>query len=216
MFSHAQRPVAAAVFTLIGGAAMFRVGAHMLNMGMAVGLLMWVLALLLLFYPQAHTALGVSIMVLSVISFAGSQGGLIAGDVLGVAGGALAVAWQSRPEKFVELTEEEAKVVRGELAVRGRSLPGAWVLWLFTGLGGGHRYYLGHYWRAGLMSLFFAVMFISSLVKWVLVFWWLVDAFLVPMAVRDANFRLGINALYRMYTEDPVVETGRDEIESTF
>jgi len=227
MFSHEQRPTAAAIFTLVSGAAMLWAGAHMLKpvffsntavtmLGMTIGLLMWALAILLLFYPQAHTVLGISIITLSVFSFAGSLGGLIVGSMLGLAGGALAVAWQPRPEKFVELTKEEAKVVQSELAGRGISLPLVWALWLCTGLCGGHRYYLGHYWRAGLMSLLFAVMFISSLVKWVIIIWWLADAFLVPMAVKDANFRLGISAICRMYTKGAAVKTEAEGVKQAF
>jgi hypothetical protein len=242
MFSHKQRPTAAAIFTFFGGAAMLWVGAQMLKLiffsntattmlGMAIGLLVWVLALLLLFYPQAHTVLGVFIIALSVFSFVGALGGLIVGSVLGIIGGALAIAWQPQPEKKVELTEEEAQVVQGELAGRGKSLPAAWALWLFTGLGGGHRYYTGHYWRAGLMSLFFAIaagyrvllivrpqpkdiiMLVLALgVPLILIIWWLVDAFLLPMAVKDANFRLGILSLKQMHTEGAVVETEAESV----
>jgi TM2 domain-containing membrane protein YozV len=77
-----------------------------------------------------------------------------------------------------------------------RSIFVAYILWWFFGIFGGHRFYLG---RSGsaiamlLISLFsIPLMFviIGFLTIWITGIWALVDAFLIPGMVRDANLQL--------------------------
>lgn len=67
-----------------------------------------------------------------------------------------------------------------------------YVLWLFTGWLGGHRFYVGR-WRSGLAML--GAGLTTSLVTsftglWAgvpMVIWWVLDAFQIPGWVRKAN-----------------------------
>ncbi len=61
------------------------------------------------------------------------------------------------------------------VAVRRKSLSSAYVLWLFTGLIGGHRYYLGRPGSGFLMTITLGGVGI----------WWIIDAFLVPGMVEN-------------------------------
>lgn len=59
----------------------------------------------------------------------------------------------------------------------------AFLLWIFFGMLGGHRFYLGKPWTALLMLLMTITMF-GALVTAI---WALIDAFLIPGMVRDYN-----------------------------
>ena len=72
----------------------------------------------------------------------------------------------------------------------------AYLLWWFLGWAGGHRFYMGRPISA-IMMLLLSV--IGTVLSWVLVgflllvpvgLWWLIDAFLIPGWIRDANYRL--------------------------
>ena len=62
----------------------------------------------------------------------------------------------------------------------GKSAAVAWLLWLLTGLIGGHRYYLGRYKTGILMTLTLGG----------LGMWWLVDAILLPGMPRSSGGRI--------------------------
>ncbi|MGE0255222.1 MAG: TM2 domain-containing protein [Alphaproteobacteria bacterium] len=79
-------------------------------------------------------------------------------------------------------------------AVRGdKSMLLAYVLWFFLGSFGVHRFYLGFRTSATIMlvlavaSLLLAVVLIGGFAGAVLAVWWLVDIFLIPGLVREAN-----------------------------
>jgi TM2 domain-containing membrane protein YozV len=62
-----------------------------------------------------------------------------------------------------------------ETAPRNKSVAGAYILWFFLGLLGGHRYYLGKVGTGLLMTLTLGGLGL----------WWIVDAFLIPGMVRS-------------------------------
>lgn len=73
-----------------------------------------------------------------------------------------------------DLDERELQVARLEIEKRQKSAVVAWLLWLFLGGLGGHRYYLGPIWQAVLMTLTLGG----------LGFWALIDAFFIPRRLR--------------------------------
>jgi len=64
-------------------------------LGLVCGVMVVVGGFMLSLRPLEHVTWGVLILVFSAVSFA-SMGGWFVGAILGVAGGALAVAWRSR------------------------------------------------------------------------------------------------------------------------
>lgn len=65
-------------------------------------------------------------------------------------------------------------------ARRAKSLGAAYVVWFLLGLVGGHRYYLGRYQSAFLMTITIGGLGL----------WWVVDAFLLPGMVKRADVRI--------------------------
>lgn len=64
----------------------------------------------------------------------------------------------------------------------------AWVLWIFTGGIGGHRYYLGDIGYAIAMTL----------LAWMTFgLWWLVDAFFINRRIRQRNREIYAEIAYR-------------------
>jgi len=61
--------------------------------GLIAGVIVIVAALMLKAHPAEHTAWGAIVLAFSIISFFG-MGGFYIGAVLGIAGGALALAWR--------------------------------------------------------------------------------------------------------------------------
>ncbi|WP_426957357.1 TM2 domain-containing protein [Muricoccus radiodurans] len=74
-----------------------------------------------------------------------------------------------------------------------RSVPIAYILWLFLGGMGLHRFYVGRTFSGGLMlaitllSLLFTLVLIGLFGLALVAIWWLVDAFLIPGMVQDRN-----------------------------
>ena len=74
-----------------------------------------------------------------------------------------------------DLTERELLILRQEVEGRKKSVAAVWLLWLFLGILGGHRFYLGRI-GTGIAML---------LLGWLtLGIWWVVDAFLIPGMLR--------------------------------
>ena len=69
-----------------------------------------------------------------------------------------------------DLTEREILVLRQESGDRAKSPATSWILWIFLGGLGAHRFYLGRI-GTGIAMLLTLGGF------WV---WWLIDAFLIP------------------------------------
>lgn len=77
-----------------------------------------------------------------------------------------------------DLTERELLILREEVDSRKKSVAATWLLWLFLGVFGAHRFYLGRI-GTGIAML---------LTVGGLLIWSLVDAFLIPGMLR-ANKR---------------------------
>lgn len=74
-----------------------------------------------------------------------------------------------------DLTEKELLILRQEVDIRKKSAAATWLLWVFLGLFGAHRFYLG-YIGTGIAMLFT----LGGLIIWALV-----DAFLIPGMLRN-------------------------------
>lgn len=89
------------------------------------------------------------------------------------------------------LSSQELLILQSELDKKGKSKTPAWLLWLFTGGIGGHRYYMGDIGYAVAMTLTLGGLGV----------WSLIDAFLINGAIdkkneeveRDAMVKLGFN-----------------------
>ena len=73
-----------------------------------------------------------------------------------------------------DLTERELLILRQEVNGRRKSVAAAWLLWLFLGVLGAHRFYMG---RIG--TCIAMLLTIGGLLFWVLV-----DIFLIPGMLR--------------------------------
>src|ERR1044071_5935619 len=74
----------------------------------------------------------------------------------------------------------------------------AYALWFFLGWAGGHRFYTGRI-LSGLIML--VLWLVGTGLAWILVgylllipagIWWLIDAFLIPGWINEANSRLAV------------------------
>lgn len=89
------------------------------------------------------------------------------------------------------LSSQELLILQSELDKKSKSKTPAWLLWLFTGGIGGHRYYMGDIGYAVLMTLTLGGLGL----------WTLIDAFLINGAIdkkneeieRDVMVKLGLN-----------------------
>ncbi|AVX20080.1 hypothetical protein SAMN02745885_00944 [Carboxydocella sporoproducens DSM 16521] len=99
-----KRPVLGAVLTLLGSIlviwfgidiapVLFLPGSGLYWAGMVLGLGLLALSLLALFFPRWHLGLGVTILILSILSYVGAAGGLVLGGLLSLLGGCLILAW---------------------------------------------------------------------------------------------------------------------------
>jgi|TARA_R100000049_G_scaffold5245_1_gene14566 TM2 domain-containing membrane protein YozV len=73
---------------------------------------------------------------------------------------------------------------------RKKSVAAAYILWLFLGSFGAHRFYLGRT-TSGLVQLSLLLLgWIPFFLGWfVLGVWWLVDAFLIPGQAEQSNLK---------------------------
>lgn len=78
------------------------------------------------------------------------------------------------------LSSQELMILQSEVDKKGKSKTPAWLLWLFTGGIGGHRYYMGDVGYAVAMTLTLGGLGL----------WTLIDAFLINGAIDEKNERL--------------------------
>jgi TM2 domain-containing membrane protein YozV len=79
-----------------------------------------------------------------------------------------------------DLTERELLILRQEVEDRKKSTASTWLLWLFLGEFGAHRFYMGKIGTAIAMLLTLGGLLI----------WWLVDAFLIAGMLRSDQHRV--------------------------
>ena len=73
-----------------------------------------------------------------------------------------------------DLTEREVLILRQEVDLRKKSVAVTWLLWIFLGMFGAHRFYMGRIGTGVAMFLTLGGLLI----------WELVDAFLIPGMLR--------------------------------
>lgn len=84
-----------------------------------------------------------------------------------------------------DLSAEEISMVNMELERRKKSSTVMWLLWLFTGALGGHRYYLGDIGRGIAMTLTLGGLGI----------WALIDAFFINKRLQFKNSKLEVEII---------------------
>lgn len=76
-----------------------------------------------------------------------------------------------------ELSPQQLLIVRSEMATKAKSKTVAYLLWLFLGLVGGHRYYVGDFGKGIAMTFTLGG----------LVIWALLDVFFIGPRVEEIN-----------------------------
>ncbi len=116
------RPIAAGALTILGGlfiiagglvlafiggilAAFLGPFSGLFLLGLAVGFLTFVLGILLILLPFAHTVFGIVVVVLAFVSLPFAFGGFVLGFVLALVGGILAIAWSPPPRSPIVTVE---------------------------------------------------------------------------------------------------------------
>lgn len=100
----------AGIFILLGGLAFAALGGFFgtffpvagivfVTIGLAAGVIVLLGAIMMYVEPRQHVAWGIIVLVLSIVSLFTSLGGFLVGMILGIVGGALAIAWH--PETAV-------------------------------------------------------------------------------------------------------------------
>lgn len=113
--SNRYRPVIGGTLIFIAGVLVTWVGINIAPilfmpksglywMGLIVGLAIFAVACLAFAFADLHLTLGITAIILSIMSFLGAAGGLFLGGMLGILGGAMVLAW----EKVVLPEPEEA------------------------------------------------------------------------------------------------------------
>ncbi|MBE3552015.1 MAG: hypothetical protein IMX06_04010 [Kyrpidia tusciae] len=97
---------------------LFLPGSGLMWAGLVIGSCMAAAALLSLVIPRSHSVIGITLILLSILSFVGAAGGLVVGGLLGVIGGSLVFAWQGTPLEVERITPVLAHPVQPEIAAR--------------------------------------------------------------------------------------------------
>lgn len=100
-----------------------------------------------------------------------------------------------------QLTTQERLLVNSEVEKRKKSTVAAYLLWWFTGIIGGHRYYLGKTGSAVAMTLITVLTFGIGII--VTGIWWIVDAFLIPRWIQEDQDRIEVQAAIEILNSRP-------------
>ena len=79
-----------------------------------------------------------------------------------------------------DLSERELLIMRQEVETRKKGTASTWLLWLFLGEFGAHRFYLGRIGTGIGMLLTFGGLLI----------WWVIDIFLIPGMLRANQLKI--------------------------
>lgn len=101
-----------------------------------------------------------------------------------------------------QLTTQERILVNSEVEKRKKSTVAAYLLWWFTGIIGGHRYYMGKTGSAVAMTLITVLTFGIGII--VTGIWWIVDAFLIPRWIQEDQDRIEVQAAIEILNSRPV------------
>ncbi|MEE8824071.1 TM2 domain protein [Lentilactobacillus sunkii] len=112
-----------------------------------------------------------------------------------------------------QLTTEEMMLVNSEVLKRSRSAAVAYLLAIFTGLVGGHRYYMGKTGSAIAMTLItLLTLGIGLLVTSI---WTIVDLFLINNWLQEDQKRIENDAAQAILTRSPINQSASKEPAST-
>lgn len=100
-----------------------------------------------------------------------------------------------------QLTTQERILVNSEVEKRKKSTVAAYLLWWFTGIIGGHRYYMGKTGSAVAMTLITVLTFGIGII--VTGIWWIVDAFLIPRWIQEDQYRIEVQAAIEILNSRP-------------
>lgn len=101
-----------------------------------------------------------------------------------------------------QLTTQERILVNSEVEKRKKSTVAAYLLWWFTGIIGGHRYYMGKTVSAVAMTLITVLTFGIGII--VTGIWWIVDAFSIPRWIQEDQDRIEVQAAIEILNSRPV------------
>lgn len=101
-----------------------------------------------------------------------------------------------------QLTTQERILVNSEVEKRKKSTVAAYLLWWFTGIIGGHRYYMGKTGSAVAMTLITVLTFGIGII--VTGIWWIVDAFSIPRWIQEDQDRIEVQAAIEILNSRPV------------
>ena len=83
-----------------------------------------------------------------------------------------------------------------------KSIAAAYILWLFLGTFGAHRFYLGHIGSGAIQLTLLLLGWVPFFLGWfILGIWWLIDAFLIPAQTERRN----LETLERLGSTFPAV-----------
>ncbi|MFT8337487.1 TM2 domain-containing protein [Schleiferilactobacillus harbinensis] len=100
-----------------------------------------------------------------------------------------------------QLTTQERILVNSEVEKRKKSTVAAYLLWWFTGIIGGHRYYMGKTGSAVAMTLITVLTFGIGII--VTGIWWIVDAFSIPRWIQEDQDRIEVQAATEILNSRP-------------
>jgi hypothetical protein len=89
-----------------------------------------------------------------------------------------------------KMSAQEIAIAQGEYEKKAKSSTLMWILWLFTGGIGGHRYYLGDIGRGIAMTLTLGGLGV----------WTLIDAFFISKRLSEINEVVELDVLRRIAT----------------
>lgn len=104
--------------------------------------------------------------------------------------------WQRKSQ----LDTRELMLLESEVRTYGKDMTVAYVLWIFLGIFGAHRFYMGKTGSA-IAQLVLTLTVIGSFVTTV---WWIVDAFLLHTMVKERNDYVESNIIDQILIQKPI------------
>nr|WP_094096350.1 TM2 domain-containing protein [Paenibacillus physcomitrellae] len=96
-----------------------------------------------------------------------------------------------------QLDTRELLLLDSEVKRRGKNMIVAYILWYFLGIVGGHRFYMKRIGTA-ILQLILSLTVVGLIITGI---WWIVDAFLVHLWVRDHNTEIEADVISQIELE---------------
>ena len=104
--------------------------------------------------------------------------------------GKTAPIWYTKAGNAKETDVDQNLRTQLQYDARKKSVAAAYILWLFLGSFGAHRFYLGRTGSGAAQLALLLLGWIPFFLGWfVLSVWWLVDAFLIPGQAEQSNLQ---------------------------